>query len=85
MLSMAEIMRTLSCSRYMVMKYYSEKDLPLIKVNNKYFISKYDLIEWLERMEEERKRQQMTSLIIAIVTIVFIMIIMLVMFKSIGK
>lgn len=82
MLSMAKIMKTLSCSRYMVMKYYSEKDLPLVKINNKYFIKKYDLIEWLERMEEERKRQQMTSLIIGIVTIVFIVIIMLVMFKS---
>lgn len=85
MLSMAEIMRTLSCSRYMVMKYYSEKNLPLVKINNKYFINKCDLIEWLERMEEERKKQQMTSLIIGIVAIVFMVIIMLVMFKSIGR
>lgn len=83
MLSMAEIMRTLSCSRYMVMKYYSEKNLPLVKINNKYFINKYDLIEWLKRMEEERKRQQTTLLIIDIVAIVFVVIIMLVMFKSI--
>lgn len=85
MISMAEIMRTLSCSRYMVMKYYSEKDLPLVKINNKYFINKYDLIEWLERMEEERKIQQMTSLIIGIISIILIVIIMLFMFKSIGR
>ena len=84
MLSMAAIMKMLSCSRYMVMKYYSEKHLPLVKINNKYFINKYDLIEWVKRMEAERKRQQMTSLIIVIVTIVLMIIIMCIMFKSIG-
>ena len=85
MLSMAEIMKMLSCSRYMIMKYYSEKNLPLVKINNKYFISKYDLIGWIEQMEEERKRQQMTSLIIGIITIIFVVIVMLAMFKSIGR
>ena len=84
MLSMAEIMRSLSCSRYMVMKYYSEKNLPLVKIKNKYFINKCDLIEWVKRMEEERKRQQMISLIIGIVAIVFMIIIMLIKFKNIG-
>ena len=85
MLSMAEIMKMLSCSRYMVMKYYSEKNLPLVKINNKYFINEYDLIAWVERMEEKRKRQQMISLIIGIITIAFVVIIMLIMFKSIGR
>ena len=69
----------------MIMKYYSEKNLPLVKINNKYFISKYDLIGWIEQMEEERKRQQMTSLIIGIITIIFVVIVMLAMFKSIGR
>lgn len=83
MLSMAEIMKTLSCSRYMIMKYYSEKDLPLVKINNKYFISKDNLFAWIEQKEKERKIQQMTSLIIGIVGVVLVVIIMLVMFKSI--
>lgn len=85
MLSMAEIMKMLSCSRYMIMKYYSEKKLPLVKINNKYFINKYDLMVWIEIVEAERKRQQMTSLIIGIVTIIFVVIVMLVMFKCIGR
>ena len=82
---MTEIMRALSCSRYMVMKYFSEKGLPLVKINNKYFINRYDLIEWVERMEEERKRQQMVSLVITIIVIVFTIIFMLIMFNSIQR
>ena len=39
MLSMAEIMKALSCSRYMVMKYHSECVLPLVKKNNKYSLN----------------------------------------------
>ncbi len=85
LLSMAEIMRALSCSRYMVMKYFTEKELPLVKINNKYFINRYDLIEWVERMEEERKRQQMISIIITIIVIVFTIIFMLIMFNSIQR
>lgn len=85
LLSMTEIMRALSCSRYMVMKYFSEKGLPLVKINNKYFINRYDLIEWVERMEEERKRQQMVSLVITIIVIVFTIIFMLIMFNSIQR
>lgn len=80
MLSMTEIMKTLSCSRYMIMKYYSEKDLPLVKINNKYFISKEDLFAWIEQKEQERKIQQMTSLIIGIVGVALVVIIMLVSF-----
>lgn len=86
MLSMAEIMRILSCSRYMVMKYYSKENLPLVKINNKYFINKYDLNEWLEQKEEERKKQQMISIIIGIIVIfvfIFLVIIMFVMLKNI--
>ena len=77
MLSMTEIMEKLSCSRYMVMKYYSEKKLPLVKINNKYFISKYNLINWMEQMEKERKMQQIISLIICIITIIIFAIILL--------
>ena len=85
MLSMAEIMKKLSCSRYMVMKYYSEKNLPLAKINNKYFINKYNLIDWVKRMKEERKRQKMTSLVISIVFIISILMIMLIIFLNIER
>lgn len=85
LLSMADLMKALSCTRYMVMKYYSEKGLPLVKINNKYFINRYDLIEWAERMEAERKRQQMISLVVSIIAIIFVVIFMLFMFNSIGR
>lgn len=78
LLSMAEIMKELSCSRYMVMKYYSEEDLSLVKINSKYYINKYDLINWKnlkKQMEEEESNRQITILIIGIVVLVFIVII----------
>lgn len=81
MLSMAEIMKVLSCSRYMVMKYYSEEDLPLVKIKNKYYITKYDLIDWAKRMEEARKKQQITSLIRYVISIAFIIGIILIISK----
>ena len=83
LLSIAEIMKLLSCSRYMVMKYYSEKNLPLVKMNNKYFINRQDLIEWTERMEKERKHLQMFYLVVSIVPIIFFIIFLIVMFGSI--
>ena len=77
MLPMAEIMKTLSCSRYMVMKYYAQKSLPLVKIKNKYYISKDDLFDWIARMEEEKRKQQIALLIIGIV-VVFVVIILFV-------
>lgn len=85
LLSMADIMKALSCTRYMVMKYYLEKGLPLVKINNKYFINRYDLVEWLEKMEAERKRQQMISLGVSVIAIIFVIIFMLFIFNSIGR
>lgn len=76
LLSMEDIMKALSCTRYMVMKYYSEENLPLVKMNNKYFINRYDLIEWLEKMETERKRKQMISLVVSVIAIAFMIIFM---------
>lgn len=83
MLSMAEIMKALSCSRYIVMKYYSEEDLPLEKINNRYFINKNDLIEWKRQMEEENKKEQLFQLIVFVISIVFISIIIFVFLKLI--
>lgn len=58
MLPIVEIMRKLSCTRYMVMKYYAENDLPLVKIKNQYFINKRDLIIWKNQIEKEKKKEE---------------------------
>lgn len=62
-LTMAEVMKELQCTRYMVMKYYSEEGLPLKKINNKYYINKTELFEWTIAKEEERKRQERITIL----------------------
>lgn len=74
-LTVADVMRELQCTRYMVMKYYSEKGLPLKKVNNKYYITKAELYEWIIEIEEERKRQEKITIITLIISIVVCVII----------
>lgn len=54
MLSMEKIMKTLSCSSYMVMKYYSQRGLPLVKIKNRYFIDKFKLDDWLMYIGEKK-------------------------------
>ena len=83
MLSMAEIMKALSCSRYMVMKYYSEYGLPLVKKNNKYFIREDDLLDWAEQMEKKRRRQQILSFFIVLVLLVVLFIYMAVIMEEV--
>ena len=80
LLSMSEIMKILGCSRYMVMKYYSEKDLPLVKKNNRYYINKYELDYWFQKMEEERKRQQMIAITVAIISILILFLMIFILF-----
>lgn len=63
MLSMEKTMKTLSCSSYMVMKYYSQRGLPLVKIKNRYFIDKFKLDDWLMYIGE--KRRQFVLLILA--------------------
>ena len=74
-LTVADVMRELQCTRYMVMKYYSEKGLPLKKVNNKYYITKAKLYEWIIEIEEARKRQERITIITLIISIVVCVII----------
>lgn len=79
LLGMSEIMKILSCTRYMVMKYYSEDNLPLIKKNNRYYINKYELECWIQMMEEERKRQQLIAMYIGIGSVVIAVLIIFIM------
>lgn len=73
-LSMAEIMKELNCTRYMVMKYYPKKGLPLYKKSNKYYINRNDLYEWIEGIRKEQ-------LMIMVIAIIFIAIFLLVAFS----
>lgn len=79
LLSMAEIMLALSCSRYMVMKYYAEYNLPLIKINNRYTISRDELDIWREEMAAARRRQKVTAFVVSLlITITAIMAILMI-------
>lgn len=66
-LTVKEVMSQLGCSRHVVMKFYSEYNLPLRKEKNKYVITKEDFLEWIEemqRLKEEQERQQVIFVII---------------------
>lgn len=77
MLSLTDVMRILSCSRYTVMKYLSEDNLPLTKTKNRYMISRNDLQVWLEAKAEQERRQRKAQfigiMIIIIIAIAFIL------------
>ena len=49
-----EIMNILNCSRYMVMKYYNTEGLPLFKSGTKYYVSKNDLMVWIENQRKAK-------------------------------
>lgn len=84
LLSMAEIMRLLSCSRHMVMKYYAENNLPLIKFRNRYMISVDDLAVWVEKMAAAKQRRARASAIVGITVIVVAILLMLFCLPLIG-
>lgn len=67
-LTITDIMKELQCTRYMVMKYYSEEGLPLKKVNNKYYITKAELYEWIIEREEKIKRKERITIITLLIT-----------------
>ena len=74
--SMEEIMNILECSRYKVMKYYSEEGLPLRKYKNKYCIDKIDLYNWIQqKIKEAKERRQIAILVGLIIFVVTILII----------
>lgn len=78
-LTISDIMSQMGCSRHMVMKYYSEYNLPLRKEKNKYVINREEFYIWLEemqRLKEEQERQQQIiaaiSIIIALITLLYV-------------
>ena len=73
--SLEEITNILECSRYRVMKYYSEEGLPLKKIKNKYYIDKVDLYDWIQQKVEEAKERKKIALLVGLITFVIIMII----------
>lgn len=80
LLTMLEIMKILSCTRYMVLKYYAEYDLPLIMIKNKYYIYQQDLNEWIEKINAEREKEQKEIRIYTIFVIIFIIVVFCVTF-----
>lgn len=75
--TVTELMRILGCSRYTVMKYYSQEGLPLFKYKNKYVVKRTDLLLWVEEMKEKRRMQQAIAFV-AIGIIVLIMFLWLI-------
>ena len=66
----------------MVMKYYSEYNLPLRKEKNKYVINREEFYLWLEEMKRIKEEQERQQKIIAAVSIVISLIMLLyVIFK----
>ena len=81
-LTINDIMSQIGCSRHMVMKYYSEYNLPLRKEKNKYVINREEFYLWLEEMKRIKEEQERQQKIIAAVSIVISLIMLLyVIFK----
>ncbi len=74
LLTTTDVMKILECSRYMVMKYYTEAGLPLFKKGDKYYIKKETLYNWLEEMEQLRKRHRRNMTIFVLLPLCLIII-----------
>lgn len=74
LMTLPEIMNALSCSRYMVMKYYTEQGLPMFKENNKYYIRKAALFDWIEKKKKEEEARIRSTVIFTIVIIIVLII-----------
>ena len=80
-LNIVDVMKELKCTRYMVMKYYAEDDLPLYKLNNKYYISKKDLQEWVILKEEkESEKREITIFLSTLFLVIFLIILFIFIF-----
>lgn len=83
-LTIAEVMKELQCTRYMVMKYYAEENLPLKKINNKYYIKRTELYEWIIQREEDRiiqdKKAFITLLVSTLVSGIILAVLLIALF-----
>lgn len=77
---MADIMRELQCSRYMVMKHYAQHGLPLQKSKNKYYIYSSDLATWVHKQQVQ---QTVTTLITILLCLGVVAVFCLFYFKII--
>ena len=70
--TVTDLTALLHCSRYAVMKYFSEYGLPLYKKGSKYYISGKDLTNWQEMMRERKAAQESEQGIAMLVILIFI-------------
>jgi hypothetical protein len=75
---MVELMKIFGCTRYNIMKLYAERNLPLIKEKNKYYIYENDLKIWIEKQKKIQKQR----IIISIVFIIMFLIIMFIILRT---
>lgn len=80
MLSMEEIMKVLKCRRHMVMKYYAEEHLPLVRINHQYYIEKMKLFIWMQEMDVKRKAKSLYEDFVLGILITIGILLILVMF-----
>lgn len=81
-LTIADIMQELQCTRYAVMKYYTESGLPLKKINNKYYIKELEFYGWLIEMEEEQKKRRRNAFIFSAIAVLITAIILIFTLKQ---
>jgi len=72
---MKDIMRILNCTRPMIMEYYNEYNLPLIKLDGQYVIRIDQLYIWMDNMEKIKKKQKKKQNTLTVVNILLLVII----------
>lgn len=73
-LTIDDLMNELNCTRYRIMKLYSEDDLPLQKIKSKYYINKEDFYYWLEEKAKEARVRKIIALVIVLIGILITII-----------
>lgn len=79
-LTVVDIMKIMDCSRYQVMKRYSQDNMPLHKKGNKYYIGKIEFYEWYEKYQEKIRKK---NILIILVTVFCLIILLSILFKYI--
>lgn len=77
-LTITDLMKIMNCSRYTVMKYYTENGLPLTKKGNRYQITSTEFYEWFDyrnQLLKAKRRRNTIGILIPIIIFVIIIII----------